>query len=89
MVVEENALQLGNVVRAVRVVAGHLKLEHAAAGDLYLGEGEPQALHILGEVSGGDAVVHGGGENEAVVLHEGSAVLIVAVKHNRSSLNMC
>ena len=50
MVEQEDALQLGDVIRALRVVALHLELQDAAAGDLDLGEREPQALHILGEI---------------------------------------
>lgn len=88
MVEQEDTLQLRNVIRALRVVALHLELQDAAAGDLDLGEREPQALHILGEIIGGSIDAHGGGQNELGVLHDSGIGLIVLAIHRLFLLKM-
>ena len=89
MIEQEDALQLRDVIRALRVVALHLELQDAAAGDLDLGEREPQTLHILGEIIGGGVGAHSGGQNELGALHNGGVGLIVLAKHKSFLLIKC
>ena len=82
MVVEDDALQLGHIGGVIRVLAGHLKLGHAPAGDLHPGEAELHAVHVLGHIIRAEAVINGGGKLEHTGDRQGGGILIILVTHN-------
>ena len=56
MAVENDTLQIGRIVRHIRVSRRDLKLQVPAAGDLDAGEAQAQALHIIRKVFTGEVV---------------------------------
>ena len=56
MAVENDALQIGSIVRHIWVSGRDLKLQVTAAGDLDAGETQAQALHIIRKVFTGEVV---------------------------------
>ena len=50
MVEQDDTLQKTGILRILRVAGRQLELQSAASRDLDLGEGERQALHIIGKI---------------------------------------
>ena len=78
MAVDDDALQILGVVRVVRVLAGQLELELAAAGDLHTLEAQLETVDVPGQLLLGKAGVRSRhiGQQEGGALHHSSVLSI-------------
>ena len=78
MAVDDDALQGLGVVRVVRVLAGQLKLDLPAAGDLHALEAQLEAIDVPRQLFLGKAGVSGRhvGQQERSTLHHSSSLSV-------------
>ena len=77
MIVEDHTLDILGIVGVLRVVAGDLKLQAAASGNLHTREAQTKPLVILGYIHGDTVVLDHCGQNEILFgLHHGVFVVV-------------